>query len=165
MKEFIFNEPAQKVLPATEEWDTAIWIGEAKAGYVRWASDRGFRAILIISNRGKEDPKHLWLTQTEEDVIFERADLDTYDNDNSARSWKSFIGKLPRMLKFIDKAMEEKRELLIVDKTGISVCFALAIVHVMVKRRVRLQPAIDHMIAIRRQVRCRSSVHFAPCVP
>ena len=50
LSEFVFQEPAQNVLPGKvgTPWPAGIWLGHHRAADVRWATDRGFRAIISI---------------------------------------------------------------------------------------------------------------------
>ena len=81
------------------------------------------------------------------------------DDDTTTASWDSLILKLPEMIRFVDKAMDEKRELLITDDSGVSTSMALVIVHILIKRRIRLEPAIQHLRKVRRQAKLSES-HF-----
>ena len=56
------------------------------------------------------------------------------------------------MIAYIDQCVDAKRKLLVHCDTGISASFCVLLVYMLTKRRVRLKQAIDHVIAIRRQV-------------
>lgn len=158
LREYIFAEPAQCVLPGKGKW-TSIWFGKQAAAEVRWCTDRGFKAVLTIYKPKKKFAKHLWLKDNDQDILWMKTEVAAKDDDTTTASWDSLILKLPEMIRFVDKAMDEKRELLITDDSGVSTSMALVIVHILIKRRIRLEPAIEHLRKVRRQAKLSES-HF-----
>lgn len=158
LTEFVFNEPAQRVLPANERFPASVWLGCHRAAEARWATDRGFGAMLAIYPPGGRDPRHHWLQVEEHDVDVLAVELATDDSDEGSGSWNSILKHLARMLVFIERSLARGRELLIHDQSGVSTGAGVVLAHVLVKRRVRLAPAIEHLTAIRRQVRLAPSV-------
>ena len=82
------------------------------------------------------------------------------DDDTTPASWENMLTKLPEMIRFLDMAMDEGRELLITDDSGISTSMALVIVHILIKRRIRLDPAIEHLTKVRRQSKLSESMYL-----
>ena len=156
LREYIFNEPAQCVLPGKGRW-TSIWFGKQAAAEVRWCSDRGFKAVLTIYKPKRKFAKHLWMKDNDQDILWMKAEVAAKDDDTTPASWENLLAKIPEMIRFVDRAMDEGRELLITDDTGISTSMALIIVHILIKRRVRLDPAIEQLVKIRRQAKLSES--------
>ena len=159
LREYIFNEPAQCVLPGKGKW-TSIWYGKQAAAEVRWCTDRGFKAVLSIYKPKRKFAKHLWLKDNDQDIKWMTTQVQAKDDDTTPASWENMLTKLPEMIRFLDMAMDEGRELLITDDSGISTSMALVIVHILIKRRIRLDPAIEHLTKVRRQSKLSESMYL-----
>ena len=138
---------------------------------MRWATDRGFRAILSIYRPGRREARHLWLEELETDasegIIDEdndlkrmSFDLDVYEEDDTAASWERFAQAMPRMLAFFSMAVAEGRELLVHCETGVSTSATILVIYMLVKRRVRLDASIKTLKALRREVKISKSLHL-----
>jgi len=152
IREYVFQEPAQRVLIGDR---SSIWLGDKEAAFPRWATDRGFGAVLsIYKGRNKRENRHLWITaeDNDRDVMWHTEDINVRDTANSPSSWNVVLARLPAMLKFMEKATIEGRELLVHCDTGISTSFAVVLAHMIVKRRTRVDDAVAEIKAIRRQV-------------
>jgi hypothetical protein len=164
------------------QWASSIWIGHHRAADARWATVRAFRAVISIYEPGAvPERKHAWLAEAhrksstenaytssdevnsdningsdtdddEDDVIAIRVDIAVDDSDESKVSWERLLIEMPRILRFIDRATKEKRELLIHDETGVSTSAAIVIMHMMVKRRLRRIEATERVKCFRREV-------------
>lgn len=156
MQEYIFNEPAQCVLPGKGKLPS-IWIGEHGAAEVRWYSDRDFKAVLTIYKPGRVFAKHLWIKDDDQDILWMKTEVAAEDDDRLPASWENLLAKIPDMIRFLDRAIDEGRELLITDDTGVSTSMALVIVYILIKRRVRLDSAIEQLTEIRRQAKLSES--------
>eukprot|EP00614_Pseudopedinella_elastica_P005559 CAMPEP_0172608908 /NCGR_PEP_ID=MMETSP1068-20121228/28953_1 /TAXON_ID=35684 /ORGANISM="Pseudopedinella elastica, Strain CCMP716" /LENGTH=660 /DNA_ID=CAMNT_0013412297 /DNA_START=49 /DNA_END=2032 /DNA_ORIENTATION=+ len=156
LREYIFNEPAQCVLPAKTKsrWSTNIWLGRHAGAYVRWATDRGIGAVLSLYQPGRRDPKHLWLSDTEEEggVKWLPIDLETEDEDETNSSWERLAVHLPKILAFMDMSINEGRDLLVHCENGVSTSAAVVALHIMIKRRARYHHAVEHIKSHRREV-------------
>lgn len=153
LKEFVFTEPAQNVLPgkAGTPWPANIWLGHHRAADVRWATARGFRAVVSVCKPGVWESRHAWL-ESEEDVLWHRVEVDCDDADDSRASWQALLAKIPGVLRFMALAASQNRELLIHDATGVSVTPAIVVLHCMVKRRMRRVEATEYVKSLRREV-------------
>jgi protein-tyrosine phosphatase len=163
---------------------------------VRWATDRGFQAILSIYKPGDRDPKHLWLTtliqesddkklttnnskaaadqqdnddgaasddgsesSTKDDIKWASFEVDIDDSDKTSASWEKLSPQLPKMLKFINTAVAEGRELLVHCENGVSTAPALVLMYGLIKRRIRLDDGLKSMMAKRREVKVSRSLY------
>eukprot|EP00616_Rhizochromulina_sp_CCMP1243_P016132 CAMPEP_0118978076 /NCGR_PEP_ID=MMETSP1173-20130426/22829_1 /TAXON_ID=1034831 /ORGANISM="Rhizochromulina marina cf, Strain CCMP1243" /LENGTH=655 /DNA_ID=CAMNT_0006928241 /DNA_START=136 /DNA_END=2099 /DNA_ORIENTATION=+ len=156
--EFVFNEPGQCVLPANERFKSSVWLGSHRAADVRWATDRGFGAMLAIYAPRRRDPKHHWLQVEDHEIDVFQVEISAPDDAEGPEAWGVVLRHLPRMLGFIDKCLAQGRELLIHDATGVSTGAGVVLAHALVKRRVRFEAALEHITAIRRQVKLSPSV-------
>jgi hypothetical protein len=162
LTEFVFQEPAQVALPTGGAWATNVWVGCHRAAHVRWATDRGFRAVLGIYSPGHRDPKHLWLGSQDEtdDVRTMAVDLEVDDTDPGTTSWERLLPALPRMLVFIESAVAAKRELLVHCEYGVSTSAAVVAFYMVIKRRMRLEPALAQLKSARREVSLSPSLYL-----
>ena len=163
LTEFVFLEPAQNVLPRVPgQWHSGVWVGEHRAANVRWALDRGFKAVLSLYQPGHRDAKHLWLQDQGDDddddeakmgkVKWLAVEVATDDADETKGSWERLLLHMPRMLNFIDMAIRERRELLVHCETGVSTSAAVVLMYMLVKRRIRLKDGVALLKSHRRQI-------------
>lgn len=156
LREFVFCEPAQIVLPGdiNSPWENTIWLGQHRAADVRWATDRGFGAVMSIYAPGGRDPKHLWLSEEddEDDVRWHAVEVEADDKDTSRSSWERLLDHAPALLAFIGMAVREKRDLLVHCQSGVSTSAAVIVLYMMIKRRVRFKAAVEHLQSLRREV-------------
>jgi hypothetical protein len=157
LREFMFSEPAQRVLPGVPagNFESSVWVGTHRAADVRWATERGFHAIVSIYKPGGRDPRHLWLADTNENdrgVEWLSVEVETDDADDSKASWEALLPHVPKIMRFIETALAEKREILVHCESGVSTSAAVVALHMLLKRRIRLKEAMPLMAGIRREI-------------
>jgi hypothetical protein len=107
LRQYILSEPAQCVLPGGRHRG-ALWLGARQAAYPQFATDRGFRCILSIFDRGQKDPRLRWLSDPIEsrDVMQREIFIDTSKCMDDITSWYAVAKELKTCINFIHEAIE-----------------------------------------------------------
>lgn len=115
----------------------------------------GLDAFLVLNDHGIKDPSTAWLDKEAAmgNVQHLAATFKVLDDDRTERSFRELLLRLRVLLDFMAECLEQNRRLLICCDTGVSTGPSVLLAFLLLKRRYRLLPVLQHMQRIRRQVK------------